>query len=323
VVTTPVAAVVAPVAAVVSSLLKPIAEAASTLVFNTLRVKATTEVAPLASDGNGAVRIPCGYSHMAFDDPIVFPGQPGASHLHTFFGNTSTNANSTTESLFANKGSTCNGGIMNLTAYWIPAMVDTTNNRALIPMAQQVYYKKGYNNIPVSSMRAPPNGLRMIGGNKATQATELPKWESHMNFECWGADGTSRSGQVNSIPTCAPGGYIRIMLEFENCWDGVNLDSPDHRSHVAYTTTTCPASHPVGLPQIGLNIDYKVEAYHNTAKWRLASDNYATTIPAGYSMHADVWINWQEDIKQAWFENCVKAGKDCHSHLLGDGRTYY
>ena len=28
----------------------------------------------------------CGYSHPLTDDPIVFPGQPGASHFHDFFG---------------------------------------------------------------------------------------------------------------------------------------------------------------------------------------------------------------------------------------------
>ena len=43
--------------------------------------------------------VECDYSHMAEDDPIVYPGAPGASHLHVFFGNTSTNANSTVKSL--------------------------------------------------------------------------------------------------------------------------------------------------------------------------------------------------------------------------------
>jgi hypothetical protein len=38
------------------------------------------------------VRTACQFSHMAFDDPIVYPGQPGKSHLHVFFGNTGTNA---------------------------------------------------------------------------------------------------------------------------------------------------------------------------------------------------------------------------------------
>ena len=37
----------------------------------------------------------CRFSHSSEDDPIVYPGQPGRSHSHTFFGNKSTNAFST------------------------------------------------------------------------------------------------------------------------------------------------------------------------------------------------------------------------------------
>ena len=48
----------------------------------------------------------CRYSHQAPDDPIVFPGQPGLSHLHTFAGNTSTNAFSSFGSL-RSSGTTC------------------------------------------------------------------------------------------------------------------------------------------------------------------------------------------------------------------------
>ena len=34
-------------------------------------------------------------------------------------------------------------------------------------------------------------------------------------------------------PTPCPGG-IRATVIFPSCWDGVNLDSPNHQSHVAY-----------------------------------------------------------------------------------------
>src|SRR5437773_1769395 len=39
--------------------------------------------------------VSCPFSHRLPDDPIVYPGQPGASHLHDFFGNTSVDAAST------------------------------------------------------------------------------------------------------------------------------------------------------------------------------------------------------------------------------------
>src|SRR5436190_1553600 len=48
----------------------------------------------------------CTFSHMAMDDPIVYPRQPGASHDHSFVGNTTTNAFSTVRSLRAGS-STC------------------------------------------------------------------------------------------------------------------------------------------------------------------------------------------------------------------------
>jgi hypothetical protein len=45
--------------------------------------------------------IDCKSSHSAPDDPIVYPGVPGAAHLHEFFGNTSTNASSTYATMIA------------------------------------------------------------------------------------------------------------------------------------------------------------------------------------------------------------------------------
>src|SRR4051794_35405056 len=41
----------------------------------------------------------CFYSHTLPDDPIVHPNMPGASHQHDFFGNDSTNASSTLDSM--------------------------------------------------------------------------------------------------------------------------------------------------------------------------------------------------------------------------------
>ena len=66
---------------------------------------------------------------MSFDDPIVFPGQPGRSHLHTFFGNTGANADSTAESIRGTGNSTCRGGIANRSSYWVPTLIDIRDKR--------------------------------------------------------------------------------------------------------------------------------------------------------------------------------------------------
>jgi len=53
-----------------------------------------------------------------------------------------------------------------------------------------------------------------------------------------------------------PGG-IRATIIFPSCWDGKNVDSPDHKSHVAYAPGNyalagdqCPSTHPVRIPQV-------------------------------------------------------------------------
>jgi hypothetical protein len=63
------------------------------------------------------------FSHYGPDDPIRNFGAPGSSHLHCFFGNGSTNANSTYKSL-RKRGltSTAIGTDVNGTGYWYPCI---------------------------------------------------------------------------------------------------------------------------------------------------------------------------------------------------------
>jgi len=270
-----------------------------------------------APDKIGAFREPCNYSHMAFDDPIVFPGQPGKSHLHVFFGNTLTNANSTAESLATTGNSTCAGGVLNRTAYWAPAMIDTATGAPVVPRGSLFYYKSGYLGIAPSQITQPPPGLRMITGDaKNTTGTGPGRFACNMP----GAPGA----WTKSIPACGAGGTLNATVDFPQCWDGVNLDSPDHKSHMANPVHgKCPSTHPVAIPVITLNVEYKIGLKDDTTKWRLASDMYDPSQPGGYSMHGD-WFNaWDKDTMKAFIDNCEKAAKDCHAYLLGDGRMVY
>jgi hypothetical protein len=105
---------------------------------STLRVSATTQVPSTTT--TGAFRVACDASHMSNDDPIVYPGVVGAAHHHTFFGNTSINANTTNPAAGGN--STCRGGTMNRSGYWIPSMVDTQTGKPLKGDGNVVYYKR-------------------------------------------------------------------------------------------------------------------------------------------------------------------------------------
>ncbi len=177
-------------------------------------------IAPASSDPNlaptkhndgigGEFRTHCDFSHMSFDDPIVYPGQVGKSHLHTFFGNTRTWAGSTALSISSSGNSTCAGGITNRTAYRVPTLIDTLDGRPLVPEDSIWYYKNGSSSIPAKDIHPIPKGLRMIAGN----AMSSPADSAYTGWSCWNG-----GGQGHSIPTaCAVGDYVVMNVNFPQC----------------------------------------------------------------------------------------------------------
>jgi Domain of unknown function (DUF1996) len=267
----------------------------------------------------GAFRVPCEVSHFAFDDPMVFPGKPGASHLHMFFGNSSTNAYSSADSIANAGNSTCAGGILDRTAYWVPALIDVTGN-IVLPDSAIFYYKTGYNGIKPSDVKPMPKGLRMISGNGALSSAQ---GQGH-----WGCEEVY-IGHLDSIqdilndPRCIVGMHLQLGIDFPQCWDGKNLDSSDHKSHMANPEVGgCPSSHPVPIPVITFNVRFPIP--QNAKGWHLSSDMYDyASKGGGFSAHGDWWDGWDTDTEKTWIENCDNASKDCHGYLLGDGRTLY
>lgn len=283
------------------------------------RVRSTSEVAQRAGDGVGAFRTVCEPTHMNYDDPIVYPGQPGRSHLHTFFGNTAVNGNSTADSIRGAGNSSCRGGTLNRSAYWVPSMVDMRTNRAVMPSASNFYYKTGYQGVRPADIRPFPAGLRMIAGD-AKNSGPGGRFGQAWRFHCH----PSGTGFGPSIPNCGAGQEVVQEIFFPQCWDGRNLDSPDHKSHMAYANPSrpgCPSSHPVPLPEITYNIHYRVSEANQATHWRLSSDTYAG--PAGYSSHGDWWNGWDQGTMETFVRTCNNQALDCKSHLLGDGRAIY
>jgi hypothetical protein len=155
----------------------------------------------------------------------------------------------------------------------------------------------------------------MIAGTSSAQSTQSPGWSREIiRWTC----NEVYAGRQASIPACS--GKLSKMVIFPACWDGKNLDSPDHKSHMAYDEGgTCPSTHPVKIPEIAMNLHYDVT---RTTNLRLSSDNYSNG-PGGFSGHAD-WINgWNEDVLNMVVNNCLKARKDCHANLLGNGKELY
>jgi hypothetical protein len=258
-----------------------------------------------ASDGVGAFRITCDFSHMNFDDAIVFPGQVGASHLHAYFGNTGANALSTPDSIANGGNSTCRGGIANRSAYWVPAVLDGQGNPQA-PYEILVYYKSGYNGIEPYRIRKFPRSLRMIAGDARASSPQ-----EHVHWGCTDL----YVGNPKAIYACPRDRGIEMTVDFPQCWDGSRLDSSDHKSHMAYTEGgSCPSSHPVAIPAISFVVRYNQP--NGIDGWKLSSDMYDVSGGAGYSAHGDWFEGWHEGVADKFIDNCVSTGVDCAANII-------
>jgi len=280
--------------------------------------------------GSGSFRVYCEFSHLAYDDPIVFPNQPGVAHLHMFFGNTDTNAFSTADSLLNSGSSTCNGEELNRTAYWVPAFIDASGN-VPVPDDALVYYKSYYGPDSSSGLtEVYPQGMRLISGVSMATAPQ----PGHTNFRelffrCY-KPGTGGSDPVNTksaaIPNCPDNSYLEMNIKFQTCWNGRN--PADYRNNAAYsdvwpTSGSCPASHPRKLPQMEYRIFFRDHA--GSENWILSSDvnmvDQQTVVGRGYSLHGDWFGGWNREINQRWIDNCVNiVDTDCDDGLLADPR---
>jgi hypothetical protein len=270
----------------------------------------------------GGLGFNCGHSHLGYDDPIVYPGVSGASHLHNFFGNTATNANSTYQSLRSSGSGSCFGGPLDRTGYWIPAM-HNAQGKVVIPYYFEIYYVGSGTTQEVQSIQAFPNGLRMIAGfDMAGPNSIVADWQ------CL-SDSGSQSAKTTTIPrNCPAGDIVRASIRFPMCWNGQALDSGNHRSHMAYGTggggfitaqAACPASHPIHLPEVALLSTYVSDG--NTANWYLASDRMPgmPAHPAGSTYHADWFGAWDNQIQELWTQECIREQRHCVFGQLGDG----
>jgi hypothetical protein len=214
----------------------------------------------------------CPFSHALADDPIVFPGEPGRSHDHSFFGSRVVDAFSVVEDLLA--GDTTCDPVEDRSSYWVPALWNGTER--IEPEQATFYYLVDV--APATAVRPFPIGLRVIAGNAHRHGPD--DGPSRYKWSCRGAADSSTGDFV----VCPAGHELELLLNFPDCWNGSDLDSPDHQSHMAYSAGgACPPTHPVPVPRLQYKLRYPFSGGPDV---RIASGR-------GYTAHADFWNAWE------------------------------
>jgi hypothetical protein len=235
-------------------------------------------------------KVECAWSHSATVDPIVHPGHENMSHLHDFFGNTATEASSTTESLV--DGDTTCQNKLDTAAYWAPALY--RDGVPVVPSGSVAYYRPGPG-VAGPTVEPYPVGLVIVAGDQTAvdpQALGVASWHC-------GASPVLASAP----PECPRTAPLGVRVVFPDCWDGEHLDSADHQSHMARSADgRCPRSHPVVVPQLIFEVHYPVTG--DPSGLELASGGI-------HSVHADFMQAWHQPALEREVRSCLNRGKVC------------
>ncbi|TLD18688.1 WSC domain-containing protein [Venturia nashicola] len=268
-------------------------------------------------------------------DPIVSPGR-ASQHSHLIHGAQNFGLSTTYDDLRASACSTCQVP-EDKSAYWIPSLHFLHDGIfEAVPqvggLAVYYFFRSNFANDPVTPF---PPGFQMVAGDSTRREFKLPVpdpetsfWKESdfkqealrqkaLGFNClhykanWNENTLFRHFMPNKtfIDENCPDG-IRIELAFPSCWNGKDLDSPDHKSHVAYPNFVqsgeCPKGFPIRFPTLLFEVIFNTQA--NKAKdGQYVFSNGDTT---GFGNHGDFYNGWDPAFLQKAINQCTDPFAD-------------
>ncbi|KAI5116298.1 hypothetical protein M0805_003653 [Coniferiporia weirii] len=200
-----------------------------------------------------------------------------------------------------------------MSSYWAPQLYHRNvenSTYTLIPISFVNTYYLQRDGPTQKDIAAFPVGLRMVAGDPyRTSLNESNTADKAVSFVCLDYDAGSQSPQTNEFPmtNCKDG--LRAQITFLSCWDGHNIDSEDHQSHMAYPVGgqpdlgDCPSDHPIKLITLFHEWIFDVGKFEFTSGEKNWVFSFGDEL--GYGFHADFVNGWNQDVLEAAIKECT------------------
>ncbi|WP_369037307.1 DUF1996 domain-containing protein [Streptomyces adonidis] len=258
------------------------------------------------------------------DNVIVAPGvSNGAHHFHDYVGNQSNNAFASDEDLAAAQTTCVDQG--DKSSYFWPVLRlqngtqeqdagspggGIEGNAGEIVTPEQVTMT--FVGSPSGEVVAMPRVLRIITGD----AKAFVNGTANANAS-WSCTGFEDRQLKDKYPLCPQGSDVVRTFRFQSCWDGTNIDSANHRTHVAFADAAgnCPAGFRA-IPQLVQRIVYDVDAPSLRDGGRtiplFAVDSFPEQLHKPVTDHGD-FINVFDENLMREMVDCINAGRQCEA----------
>ncbi|KAI0407561.1 WSC domain-containing protein [Xylaria palmicola] len=287
--------------------------------------KALLGLAAFAARADAFWRLPCASPVVVQRaDPIMDPDIV-STHVHSVMGSNAFNFTMTYEDTQVATCSTCKV-TEDMSNYWVPHLYYHAENGSFIPAKQSggalIYYlQRSDPNDPTAEegLIAFPKGFRMVAGTLSNRNFTDTLEQRAVSFVCLGTEGPATFDLPNQ--NC-PGG-LRTQLIMPSCWDGENLDSPDHKSHMAYPSGldngVCPDSHPKRFITLFYEVTWSVDDFKDMWYGDGQPFVFSTGDSSGYGYHGDFLNGWDIPTLQKAINQCNAASgviEECGAFTL-------